>query len=315
MKIVILDGSTLNTGDLSFDCLNAFGEVTVYPLTDSEEETIRRIGSSQIVLTNKVPITQAVLDACPEIRLVCVLATGYNVIDCEACARRNIPVTNVPCYSTDAVAQFTLALMLEICHQIGHHSRRVHQGAWCDSPKFCFWDTPQMELSGKTLGIIGYGRIGQAVGALAKAFGMKVLVYSRTRRENADYVELDQLLRESDFVTLHCPQTAQTAGLINRDTLARMKEGAILINTARGGLLDESAVAQALETGKLRYAAVDVVSKEPMAPANPLLTAPNCILTPHIAWSPLESRRRLLECVTENIRAFLDGKPQNVVNL
>ncbi len=315
MKIVILDGSTLNTGDLSFDCLNAFGEVTVYPLTDSEEETIRRIGSSQIVLTNKVPITQAVLDACPEIRLICVLATGYNVIDCEACARRNIPVTNVPCYSTDAVAQFTLALMLEICHQIGHHSRRVHQGAWCTSPKFCFWDTPQMELSGKTLGIIGYGRIGQAVGALAKAFGMKVLVYSRTRRENADYVELDQLLRESDFVTLHCPQTAQTAGLINRDTLARMKEGAILINTARGGLLDESAVAQALETGKLRYAAVDVVSKEPMAPANPLLTAPNCILTPHIAWSPLESRRRLLECVTENIRAFLDGKPQNVVNL
>lgn len=315
MKIVILDGSTLNTGDLSFDCLNAFGEVTVYPLTDSEEETIRRIGSSQIVLTNKVPITQAVLDACPEIRLICVLATGYNVIDCEACARRNIPVTNVPCYSTDAVAQFTLALMLEICHQIGHHSRRVHQGVWCDSPKFCFWDTPQMELSGKTLGIIGYGRIGQAVGALAKAFGMKVLVYSRTRRENADYVELDQLLRESDFVTLHCPQTAQTAALINRDTLARMKEGAILVNTARGGLLDESAVAQALETGKLRYAAVDVVSKEPMAPANPLLTAPNCILTPHIAWSPLESRRRLLECVTENIRAFLDGKPQNVVNL
>lgn len=315
MKIVILDGSTLNTGDLSFDCLNAFGEVTVYPLTDSEEETIRRIGSSQIVLTNKVPISQAVLDACPEIRLICVLATGYNVIDCEACARRNIPVTNVPCYSTDAVAQFTLALMLEICHQIGHHSRRVHQGAWCDSPKFCFWDTPQMELSGKTLGIIGYGRIGQAVGALAKAFGMKVLVYSRTRREDTDYVELDQLLAESDFVTLHCPQTAQTAGLINRDTLARMKEGAILINTARGGLLDESAVAQALETGKLRYAAVDVVSKEPMDPANPLLTAPNCILTPHIAWSPLESRRRLLECVTENIRAFLDGKPQNVVNL
>lgn len=315
MKIVILDGSTLNTGDLSFDCLNAFGEVTVYPLTDSEEETIRRIGSSQIVLTNKVPITQAVLDACPEIRLICVLATGYNVIDCEACARRNIPVTNVPCYSTDAVAQFTLALMLEICHQIGHHSRRVHQGAWCDSPKFCFWDTPQMELSGKTLGIIGYGRIGQAVGALAKAFGMKVLVFSRTRREDADYVELDQLLAESDFVTLHCPQTAQTAGLINRDTLARMRDGAILINTARGGLLDESAVAQALETGKLRYAAVDVVSKEPMDPANPLLTAPNCILTPHIAWSPLESRRRLLECVTENIRAFLDGKPQNVVNL
>lgn len=315
MKIVILDGSTLNPGDLSFDCLNAFGQVTVYPLTATEEETIRRIGDSQIVLTNKVPITEAVLDACPGIRLICVLATGYNVIDCAACARRNIPVANVPCYSTTAVAQFTMALMLEICHRIGHHDRRVHEGAWCESPKFCFWDTPQMELAGKTLGIIGYGRIGQAVGALAAAFGMKVLVFSRTRRENGEYVDLDTLLAASDFVTLHCPQTAETTGLIGSETIGKMKDGAILINTARGGLLDETAVARALQTGKLSYAAVDVVNKEPMDPASPLLTAPNCIITPHIAWSPRESRQRLLECVTENIRTFLAGKPQNVVNL
>lgn len=315
MKIVILDGSTLNPGDLSFEELKAFGDVTVYPLTHSEEDTIRRIGDSQIVLTNKVPITQAVLDACPEIRLICVLATGYNVIDCEACAQRNIPVTNVPCYSTAAVAQFTFALMLEICHQIGHHDRLVHDGAWCKSPKFCFWDTPQMELAGKTLGIIGYGRIGQAVGQLAKAFGMKVMVTSRTRREDEESVDLDTLLAGSDFVTLHCPQTAATTGLINQQTIQKMKDGAILINTARGGLLDETAVAQALRTGKLGYAAVDVVSKEPMDPASPLLTAPNCIITPHIAWSPRESRQRLLECVTENIRSFLAGSPQNVVNL
>lgn len=315
MKIVILDGSTLNPGDLSFEELKAFGDVTVYPLTHSEEDTIRRIGDSQIVLTNKVPITEAVLTACPEIRLICVLATGYNVIDCEACARRNIPVTNVPCYSTAAVAQFTFALMLEICHQIGHHDRLVHDGAWCKSPKFCFWDTPQMELAGKTLGIIGYGRIGQAVGQLAKAFGMKVMVTSRTRREDEESVDLDTLLAGSDFVTLHCPQTAATTGLINQQTIRKMKDGAILINTARGGLLDETAVAQALQTGKLGYAAVDVVSKEPMDPASPLLTAPNCIITPHIAWSPRESRQRLLECVTENIRSFLAGSPQNVVNL
>lgn len=315
MKIVILDGSTLNPGDLSFEELKAFGDVTVYPLTHSEEDTIRRIGDSQIVLTNKVPITQAVLDACPQIRLICVLATGYNVIDCEACARQNIPVTNVPCYSTAAVAQFTFALMLEICHQIGHHDRLVHDGAWCKSPKFCFWDTPQMQLAGKTLGIIGYGRIGQAVGQLAKAFGMKVMVTSRTRREDEESVDLDTLLAGSDFVTLHCPQTAATTGLINQQTIRKMKDGAILINTARGGLLDETAVAQALQTGKLGYAAVDVVSKEPMDAASPLLTAPNCIITPHIAWSPRESRQRLLECVTENIRSFLAGSPQNVVNL
>lgn len=314
MKIVILDGSGLNPGDLDYDCLKRFGQLSVYPRTQGEAESIARIGDSEIVLVNKAPITEAMLDACPNIRLICVLATGFDVVDCDACARRGIPVCNVPSYGTAAVAQFTLALMLELCHRIGHHDALVHRGAWCESPTFCFWDTPQMELAGKTLGIIGYGRIGRAVAALGAAFGMKVLVYSRSRRFEAHYVELDTLLAQSDFVSLHCPQSAETMHLINEDTICKMKDGAILINTSRGGLMDETAVASALKSGKLRAAAVDVVTKEPMERTNPLLTAPNCIVTPHMAWAPVESRQRLLNCVVDNIQAFLDGRPQNVVN-
>ncbi len=319
MKIVILDASALNPGDMSYDCIRQFGDVTLYQKTDTEAQAIERIGDSQIVLVNKVPITRRILDACPNIRLICIQATGYNIVDCDACDARGIPVTNVPSYGTAAVAQFTLALMLETCHQIGLHNTSVHQGDWIRSDRFCYWLTPQMELAGKTLGIYGFGRIGRAVGQLAKAFGMRVLAYSRSQypegREIGEYVDLDTLLRESDFLSLHCPQTPQTEKLINRETLDMMKDGAILINTARGGLLDEEAVAQALVSGKLRAAALDVVSQEPMAEGNPLLSAPNCIITPHIAWAPLESRQRLLDCVVENIRCFLDGKPQNVVNL
>ena len=319
MKIVILDASALNPGDMSYDCIRQFGDVTLYQKTDTEAQAIERIGDSQIVLVNKVPITRRILDACPNIRLICIQATGYNIVDCDACDARGIPVTNVPSYGTAAVAQFTLALMLETCHQIGLHNTSVHQGDWIRSDRFCYWLTPQMELAGKTLGIYGFGRIGRAVGQLAKAFGMRVLAYSRSQypegREIGEYVDLDTLLRESDFLSLHCPQTPQTEKLINRETLVMMKDGAILINTARGGLLDEEAVAQALVSGKLRAAALDVVSQEPMAEGNPLLSAPNCIITPHIAWAPLESRQRLLDCVVENIRCFLDGKPQNVVNL
>lgn len=319
MKIVILDASALNPGDMSYDCIRQFGDVTLYQKTDTEAQAIERIGDSQIVLVNKVPITRRILDACPNIRLICIQATGYNIVDCDACDARGIPVTNVPSYGTAAVAQFTLALMLETCHQIGLHNTSVHQGDWIRSDRFCYWLTPQMELAGKTLGIYGFGRIGRAVGQLAKAFGMRVLAYSRSQypegREIGEYVDLDTLLRESDFLSLHCPQTPQTEKLINRETLAMMKDGTILINTARGGLLDEEAVAQALVSGKLRAAALDVVSQEPMAEGNPLLSAPNCIITPHIAWAPLESRQRLLDCVVENIRCFLDGKPQNVVNL
>ena len=319
MKIVILDGHALNPGDLSYDCLKEFGELTIYRRTDSEAETISRIGDAEIVLLNKVPLTEAVLAACPNIRLICVQATGYNVVDCEAAKRRGIPVCNVPTYGTAAVAQFTMALLLELCHRIGHHDALVHQGDWYRCDTFCFWDTPQMELAGKTIGIIGFGRIGQAVGRLAKAFGMEVLACSRTEypegREIAEYVDLDTLYAHSDIISLHCPLFPETAKMINRDSIAKMKNGVILLNTSRGGLLDEEAVAEALRNGKLRCAAVDVVSQEPIEEANPLLTAPNCVITPHMAWAPIESRQRLLNCVVENIRGFLNGKPQNVVNL
>ena len=319
MKIVILDATALNPGDLSYDCINQFGDVTSYDRTDGEALTIERIGDNEIILVNKVPITETVLAACPNIKLICVQATGYNIVDVEACARRGIPVTNVPSYGTAAVAQFTIALMLELCHRIGLHNHSVHQGDWTKSTNFCYWLTPQMELEGKTLGIVGFGRIGQAVGKLAKAFGMHVLAYNRSQcdegRAIADYVDLDTLFRESDFISLHCPQTAETVNLINRETIAQMKDGAMLINTARGGLVDETALVEALESGKLRGAAVDVVSQEPMKADNPLLTTRKCIITPHIAWAPVEGRQRLLDCVVENIRAFLAGKPQNVVNM
>lgn len=319
MKIVVLDARALNPGDLSYDCLKQFGEVTLYQHTDSEEETIQRIGDHQIVLVNKVPITERILNACPNIRLICVQATGYNIVDCAACAERNIPVTNVPSYGAAAVAQFTMALMLELCHRIGYHDHAVHQGKWCTCTNFCFWDTPQMELAGKTLGIIGFGRIGQAVAKLADAFGMRVLAYTRTPREEhtslAECVELDILLENSDFISLHCPLFRDNAKMINDATIKKMKDGAVLINTARGGLLDEAAVAAALRSGKLGAAAVDVLSEEPMNRENPLLSAPNCIITPHIAWAPKESRQRLLDCVVDNIRAFLSGSPQNVVNM
>ena len=319
MKIVILDGRALNPGDLSYDVLQQFGDVTLYEHTDTEEETIRRIADNEIVLVNKVPITETVLAACPNIKLICVQATGYNIVDCDACTRRNIPVTNVPSYGTAAVAQFTLALMLEICHQIGHHDHAVHQGRWCSCSNFCFWDTPQMELGEKTLGIIGFGRIGQAVARLAQAFGMTVLAYSRTVKPEyshlAKCVDLDTLLAESDFISLHCPLFRDNTHMIDSSAISKMKNGAILINTARGALLDEQAVADALHSGKLRAAAVDVLCEEPMKQNNPLLNAPNCIITPHIAWAPKESRQRLLDCVVDNIRTFLAGNPQNVVNL
>ena len=319
MKIVILDARALNPGDLSYDCINQFGDVTLYERTETEAETIQRIGDSEIILVNKVPITETVLAACPNIKLICVQATGYNIVDCEACARRGIPVTNVPAYGTAAVAQFTMALILELCHRVGLHNHSVHQGDWIKSTNFCYWLTPQMELAGKTLGIIGFGRIGRAVGQLAKAFGMNVIAYSRSEceegRQIGEYVDLDTLFARSDIISLHCPQFAETEKIINAESIAKMKDGAMLINTARGSLLDEEAVAEALKSGKLRGAAVDVVSQEPMKAENPLLTTRKCIITPHIAWAPVESRQRLLDCVVENIRGFLNGQPQNVVNL
>ena len=319
MKLVILDGYALNPGDLSYEPLRQFGELTVYDRTDTEAEAIARIGDSEIVLVNKVPITETLLAACPGIRLICVQATGYNVVDCDACAKRGIPVTNVPSYGTTAVAQFTIALMLELCHRIELHSQDVHSGGWERADSFCYWLTPQMELAGKTLGIIGFGSIGKAVGRLARAFGMNVLAFNRSQSEEGRqigaYVDLDTLLARSDIITLHCPLFPETEKIINAGSIGKMKDGAMLINTARGALVDEAALADALNSGKLRGAALDVVSREPIRQDNPLLSCKNCILTPHIAWAPIESRRRLLDTVVENIRAFLNGKPQNVVNM
>lgn len=316
MKIVSLDGAALNPGDLSWGCFEQFGEVTVYPRTGSEAETIERIADADIVLLNKVPLTRAVLDVCPKVKLICCLATGYNVVDTEAAKEKGIPVCNVPAYSTRSVTQFTIGLLLELCHRIGHHDRRVHEGAWQTCPNFCFWDTPQMELAGKTMGIIGFGQIGQSVGAVAQALGMHVIAYSRSRRPgvDAEYVDLDTLLAQSDVVSLHCPLFPETTGLINAETITKMKDGAILLNTARGPVIDEQAVADALKSGKLRGAAMDVVSAEPIDPNNPLLTAPNCIITPHMAWAPIEARQRILDITVESIRGYLSGKPVNVVN-
>lgn len=318
MNIVILDSNALNPGDMSWDQIKAFGYVTTYPRTTGKAETIQRIADSDIVLLNKVPIDAEILDACPSIKLICCLSTGYNVVDIQAARARNIPVCNVPAYSTAAVSQFTFALLLELCHRIGHHNKTVHDGKWASCPDFCYWDTPQIELAGKTIGIIGFGRIGQAVGHIANAMGMKVLAYSRTHRPECEeigtYVNLDTLLERSDIISLHCPLFPDTERLINKDTISKMKDGAILLNTARGQVIDETAVANALKSGKLRGAAMDVVSEEPISPNNPLLSAPNCIITPHMAWAPMETRQRILDITVENISNFLSGNPVNVVN-
>ena len=316
MKIVILDAYAANPGDLSWDEFAALGELTVYDRT-AQEDAAARIGDAEVVFINKVRLTDEIFAACPNLKLVSILATGYNIVDLAAARRRGITVCNVPGYSTRAVVQMTFALLLEICQQVGLHSGAVHTGRWQTCPDFCFWDRPLIELDGKTMGIVGYGAIGSAVGTVAQALGMKLLVTARHEKpvpEGARFVSLPELLAQSDVVSLHCPQTAENARMIDAGALAQMKDGAILLNTARGGLLDEQAVADALRSGKLLAAGMDVVSVEPIRADNPLLTAPNCFLTPHIAWAPLETRRRLQAISAENLRAFLAGKPQNVVN-
>lgn len=316
MKIVILDAYAANPGDLSWDEFAALGELTVYDRT-AQEYAAARIGDAEVVFINKVRLTDDIFAACPNLKLVSILATGYNIVDLAAAKRRGITVCNVPGYSTRAVVQMTFALLLEICQQVGLHSGAVHTGRWQTCSDFCFWDRPLIELDGKTMGIVGYGAIGSAVGTVAQALGMKLLVTARHEKpvpEGARFVSLPELLAQSDVVSLHCPQTAENARMIDAGALAQMKDGAILINTARGGLLDEQAVADALRSGKLLAAGMDVVSAEPIRADNPLLTAPNCFLTPHIAWAPLETRRRLQAISAENLRAFLAGKPQNVVN-
>ena len=320
MKLVILDGNRVNPGDLSWEGFEALGELTVYdrtPLTDGDE-IVRRIGDSEIVLTNKTPLSRSTLEQCPAIRYIGLLATGYNVVDTAAARERGIPVCNVPGYGTQSVAQFAIALLLEICCRAGHHDQAVHQGRWSECPDYCFWDYPLMELAGKTMGIIGYGSIGQAVGGIAAALGMEVIAYGphpwAAGSSPAPYVPLEELLGRSDVVSLHCPLFPETRGIIRRETIAMMKDGAILLNNSRGPLLVEQDVADALRTGKLYAAGVDVMDAEPPQPDSPLLTAKNCIITPHISWAPLEARRRLIGIAVENLRAFLDGAPSNVVN-
>ena len=315
MKIVILDGYAANPGDLKWDAIAAQGELTVYDRT-APEDVVSRIGDAEAVYTNKTVITNETLAACPKLKLISVLATGYNVVDTAAARARGITVCNVPAYSTRDVAQLVFALLLEVCHRVGHHAETVRQGRWTSSKDFCYWDYAPMALYGKTLGIIGFGQIGQAVAKLAKAFGMDVLVHTRTVRDCPDvtFCELDTLLKQSDVVSLHCPLTDKTERLIRKETIAKMKDGAILLNTGRGPLIDERDVADALKTGKLAALGADVVSKEPIAADNPLLTAPNCFLTPHIAWATKDARVRLLAVSAENLRQFVNGTPQNVVN-
>ena len=315
MKLVILDAYASNPGDLSWDLFSEFGELAIYDRTPAEL-AVERIGDAELVFLNKTPLSRDILAACPKLKLVVVLATGYNVVDVAAARDLGITVCNVPAYSTQAVTQMTFALLLEMTQRVGMHARAVREGQWQRNPDFCFWNAPLSELAGKTLGIVGYGAIGQAVGQVALAFGMKLLVTARHEKpvpEGARFVTLEELLAQSDVVSLHCPQTPENLHMINAAALSQMKDGALLINTARGGLIDEAAVAAALASGKLGGFAADVVAREPILESNPLLTAPNCYLTPHIAWAPFETRQRLHRIAAENVRAFLKGEPQNVV--
>ncbi|MBP5224877.1 MAG: D-2-hydroxyacid dehydrogenase [Lachnospiraceae bacterium] len=320
MKIVILDGYTENPGDLSWDGFKALGELTVYDRTPVGEpdEIARRIGDAEIVITNKTPLTKYVLDRCKKMQYVGVLATGYNVVDVNTCREKGIVVTNIPTYGTAAVAQFAFALLLELCHHVQRHSDAVYEGRWSACPDFCFWDYPLIELAGKTMGIVGFGRIGQAVGRIAKAFGMNVLAHdsyeSDAGREIAQYVELDALLAQSDVISLHCPLFPSTQGIICKENIAKMKDGVMILNNSRGPLIVEQDLYDALESGKVAGAGLDVVSTEPILPDNILLKAKNCLITPHISWAPKESRQRLMDIAVANLQAYLGGAPVNVVN-
>ena len=317
MKIVVLDGYTENPGDLSWEALEQFGELTVYDRT-APEEVAQRIGDAEVVFTNKTPITKETIDACSNMKFISVLATGYNIVDYTYAREKGIPVTNIPTYGTASVAQFAIALLLEICHHVAHHDGAVHEGRWEQNPDWCFWDYPLIELADKTMGIIGFGRIGQTTGKIAGALGMKVLAYDKfpndAGRALATYVELDELLAQSDVVVMHTPLFPDTEKMINKDTIAKMKDGVIFINNSRGQLVAEQDLADALNSGKVYAAAVDVVSTEPIHGDNPLLKAKNCIITPHISWAPKESRQRIMNIAAENVKAYVEGAPINVVN-
>ncbi len=318
MKIVVLDGYTLNPGDLSWEGMEALGEFSCYDRTE-EKDILSRIGDADAVITNKTPVTAETLKACPGIKYIGVLATGYNVVDVDAAAAAGIPVCNIPTYGTTAVAQFAFALLLHICHHVKEHTDTVKEGKWTACADFCYWDFPLTELAGKTMGIIGYGRIGQATGKIAQAFGMKVLAFDEYQNkellsETMAYGSLDEVLSQSDVISLHCPLFESTKGMINRESLSRMKDGVIIINTSRGPLIVEDDLAEALKSGKVRAAGLDVVSTEPILESNVLLKAPNCYITPHIAWAPLESRSRLMNIAVDNLKSFINGKTINSVN-
>ncbi len=312
MKIVVLDGYTENPGDLSWEGLEKLGELTVYDQT-APDQILERIGGAEAIYTNKTVLTKEILEKAPGLKFIGVLATGFNVVDIAAARKLNISVCNIPTYGTTAVAQFVFALLLEICHHVGHHNEAVQKGRWTDSPHFCFWDYPLIELHGKTMGIIGYGRIGRATAEIAKALGMNVLAFDAFYK-GPETVPMDLLLKNSDVISLHCPLTDETKNMINRNTIAQMKDGVILINTSRGPLMNEADLREALLSKKVYAAGVDVVSTEPIQRDNPLLGLSNCIITPHIAWAPKESRQRLMDVAVDNLRAFLKGTPQNVVN-
>lgn len=317
MKIVVLDGYTLNPGDLSWKGLEELGEFIVYDRTP-EDRVAERINDAEIVFTNKTPISRDSMDK-TNIRFIGVLATGYNIVDTAAAKEKGIVVSNVPAYSTASVAQMVFAHILEICHHVAGHSEAVMRGDWTNNQDFCFWNYPLIELAGKTLGIIGYGRIGQQTAAIAQAFGMKVLATANhpnlaLENENMKYVGMDELFAKSDIISLHCPLFEETKEIINKNTIAKMKDGVIIINTSRGPLVVEEDIANALNSGKVYAAGVDVVSSEPIKGDNPLLKAKNLFITPHIAWAPKEARIRLMNITVDNLKAFLSGDPVNVVN-
>ena len=317
MKIVNLDGYATNPGDLSWDNFRQYGDYTVYDRT-APSQIIERAKDADILFINKCVITAEMLEQMPKLKYVGLQSTGYNVIDCAAARKRGITISNIPAYSTNAVAQLVFAFILQITNKVTLHSDAVHQNEWCECPDFCFWKAPLSELDGKTIGIIGFGSIGKRVTKIAKAFGMKVMAYTPHPAPEAYpdvvFCELDTLLSSSDIVTCHCPLTPDTTGIINREALSKMKASAILINTSRGPVVDEQALADALNNGTIGAAGLDVLSTEPPKESNPLLTAKNCYITPHIAWAGYETRARLLRILEENLKAFLDGKPQNVVN-
>jgi glycerate dehydrogenase len=294
------------------------GELTVYDRT-SDDQIIARAADADIVITNKTPLTTATLARLPKVRFIALLSTGYNVVDCPAARARSIPVSNVPAYGTDSVAQLTFALLLEMCHHVGLHDRQVHEGVWSRQADFCFWSAPLIELAGKRMGIVGFGRIGRRVGEIAHAMGMEVLAYDHAPGSPPEYrpfafAGMEELFAQSDVVSLHCPQTPENLRMVNRRLLDLMKPTAMLINTARGALVHEADLADVLNAGRLAAAAADVVSHEPIRPDNPLLTARNMILTPHIAWAALAARKRLMQITADNVAAFLKGEPINVVN-